>query len=668
MAAKRTLTVEVLGDAKGVKGAFGDVEKGTSKLGQDFANLGKKVALAFVAIGAGAVVLGKKLIDAGEKASTSNARILNIAESMGVFGDAMNGVSASAEDVTKRLIDVAEKTARMTGVDQNAIKETQAKLLTFKELALTAGEMGGAFDRATAAAVDMAAAGFGDATSNAVQLGKALNDPIKGITALTRSGITFTEEEKKRIQTLVESNKMGEAQAMILEAIEKQVGGTAEATANASDKMKVAFSQLQERLGQKLLPVFEKLATFFIDKLIPAVEKIVKKVGEELAEVFKKVEEKVGPLVTALKEKLQPVLDRVIEWIDKNQNTVKVFFGVVIGIVAVAAVWALAAAFIGLFSPILLIILAIGLIAAAFYYAYTEFEGFREAVDKVVAFVRDEVVPAIATAYEKIKEKVQEFSDWFSRNSETFSKIWDNIKIAFETGVAIVSGIWDKFGGTLTSSLQSTVGTIFSIVKNLFGVLTGIFQTIGGVLSGNWGMMWDGIKKTTSSSISLVGNLISLGFIPIKMAFEALRIAAMAVFSFIFNFVKNMLSGTINFFVNAINRLIGLINVAIRAYNKIPIAPDIPQVPSIPQVALAKGGIVTGPTFALIGEAGPEAVVPLSGPYMPDFLQGDGGGGGTTINIKVEAGLVSSPDQVGQQIIEAIRRAERRSGQVFAAA
>jgi hypothetical protein len=70
----------------------------------------------------------------------------------------------------------------------------------------------------------------------------------------------------------------------------------------------------------------------------------------------------------------------------------------------------------------------------------------------------------------------------------------------------------------------------------------------------------------------------------------------------------------------------------------------------------------------LIGEAGPEAVIPLSGPYMPDFLKSDGGGGSTTINITVDAGLVSSPDQVGQQIIDAIRRAERRSGQVFAAA
>jgi hypothetical protein len=55
-----------------------------------------------------------------------------------------------------------------------------------------------------------------------------------------------------------------------------------------------------------------------------------------------------------------------------------------------------------------------------------------------------------------------------------------------------------------------------------------------------------------------------------------------------------------------------------------------------------------------------------SGLDMLAMSGGRGGGGNTIINIQVEAGLVSSPDQVGQQIIEAIRRAERRSGQVFA--
>ena len=80
---------------------------------------------------------------------------------------------------------------------------------------------------------------------------------------------------------------------------------------------------------------------------------------------------------------------------------------------------------------------------------------------------------------------------------------------------------------------------------------------------------------------------------------------------------------------------------------------DMPNIPM-----LANGGIVTSPTLALIGEAGPEAVIPLS-------QMGNMGGG---MNITVNAGLVSTPDQIGQQIIEAIQRAQRRSGQVFAAA
>jgi hypothetical protein len=104
--------------------------------------------------------------------------------------------------------------------------------------------------------------------------------------------------------------------------------------------------------------------------------------------------------------------------------------------------------------------------------------------------------------------------------------------------------------------------------------------------------------------------------------------------------------------------------------------------PGIDFSKLANGKIVNRPEMAMIGEAGPEAVIPLGRPARAmelmqasglDMLalgsmrgSGGGGGGSTVININVQAGLVSSPDQVGQQIIEAIKRAERRSGQVFA--
>ena len=77
------------------------------------------------------------------------------------------------------------------------------------------------------------------------------------------------------------------------------------------------------------------------------------------------------------------------------------------------------------------------------------------------------------------------------------------------------------------------------------------------------------------------------------------------------------------------------------------------------KIRLADGGIVMGPTNALIGEAGPEAVIPLSG---------IGSKLGTTINITVNAGIGTSGAQVGREIVDAIKKYERTSGPVFASA
>jgi len=75
--------------------------------------------------------------------------------------------------------------------------------------------------------------------------------------------------------------------------------------------------------------------------------------------------------------------------------------------------------------------------------------------------------------------------------------------------------------------------------------------------------------------------------------------------------------------------------------------------------AMAAGGIVTGPTLALIGEAGPEAVVPLSGRNA---------GMGNTYNINVNAGMGTNGAQVGREIVDAIKKFEKTSGPVFASA
>jgi phage-related protein len=315
MATPRTLKLSLLADVAGLSKGLNQGTNEVQGFGSKMANFGKKAAAAFavagIAAAAFAVKFAKDAIVAGEAAATANARIEQINKSMGLFGESTN-------EVNKALIDYAEKTARATGVDTNSIKATQAKLLTFKELAATANEIGGNFERSTKAAIDLGAAGFGTAELNAVALGKALNDPIKGISALSRNGITFTESEKDRIKVLVESNKVGEAQNMILKAIETQVGGTAEATANATDKMRVGFTQVTEKVGLALLPVFEKLTNFVIDQIFPAFDKI----GAQFAGITSQLGENLLPaldnLVTFFQDYLIPVFKAYWEFISKT--------------------------------------------------------------------------------------------------------------------------------------------------------------------------------------------------------------------------------------------------------------------------------------------------------------------------------------------------------------
>jgi phage-related protein len=252
-------------DTKVLEGGF---KKGFSSLQRIASTASLAIGGSILAAAGAFVAFSIAAVGAAEADAIADKRIRSITESMELFGD-------QAGIVSDRLTDLATKTAIATGVDDASIKATQAKLLTFAELAATADEVGGAFDRATLAAIDLAAAGFGEAETNAVQLGKALQDPIKGITALARSGVTFTDAEKEQIRTLVEANKMLEAQDLILQAIEKQVGGTALATASTSERLKVVMGELQEAAGGPLLALFDALGPKLIDSLAaltPAIE------------------------------------------------------------------------------------------------------------------------------------------------------------------------------------------------------------------------------------------------------------------------------------------------------------------------------------------------------------------------------------------------------------
>jgi hypothetical protein len=239
-----------------------ELSKTTAVISRDFKKLGNTAksvgnsinkSLGAVGVGLGLAALTntmKTAVVGFEKAQIASKKLDTVLTSMG-FGS-----------YTKRVDDYAESLQNQVYVDADVIKSAQTKLATFSELTKSVGVAGGAFDRATVASLDLAAVFGGDASSQAVALGKALQDPIKGITALSRQGVTFTAQEKAKIKTLVETNRTLEAQDMILSTIEKQVGGTAKAGASEFTKLQLIFDSMLDTIGEALLPAVKEFSTY----------------------------------------------------------------------------------------------------------------------------------------------------------------------------------------------------------------------------------------------------------------------------------------------------------------------------------------------------------------------------------------------------------------------
>jgi hypothetical protein len=159
------------------------------------------------------------------------------------------------------------------------------------------------------AAFDIAGVLKTDARSAAVQLGKALENPIRGLTALGKAGTTFTDQQKEQIRVLVESGNLLGAQTLILDEIESQYGGVAEAAALGSVKMQLAFGQIQDALGAALSPAFEKFTTFFITEVVPPLTKFFEEDFPALIAKFQPIADGVIGFFSSVGDSLKDFLD-----------------------------------------------------------------------------------------------------------------------------------------------------------------------------------------------------------------------------------------------------------------------------------------------------------------------------------------------------------------------
>ncbi len=574
-----------------------------------------------------------------EAAQTAQNRLVAVAQATGIFG-------AATEQVTDRLGEFAKSQEMRLAVDDQVIKGVQAQLLSFKALGASADTVGGAFDRATLAAFDMAAAGFGSAEGNAIALGKALENPIGGVSALARMGTTFTDQQKEQIRVLQESGDLLGAQELILAEVESQYGGVAAATADASAKLALAADNIKESFGDALLPVFADL----VDGLLPVFDTIGKTLGETVTEM--------QPMLQGLAEQIPGLLDAFLPLIPTLGSIAGMF------IELISAALPFITEILNVLLPIIAELMPV--IMDAISLAFEPLmDAFMLLVDALLPLVQQflpilaEIIGKLAPLFaDLIAQLAPMIAEFLPPLIDLFFMLIDALSPFIEALMPIIMSLFEAFAPLIISLVEAFLPLIEAVlpilidaIEFLIPILEFVAEIIGAILIFAINLLIGGIALLTE-------NMDKFG-----KFFERVWLGLQILFATVINGIITGFEKFVNFFVDGFNIVLKGINAVRKSLGQeeFALAARVSfgrmEVPAL--TPLAVGGIVTGPTAALIGEAGPEAVIPLNKL---------GNMGGNTYNITVNAGVATNGAAVGEQIVNLIRKYERTSGPVFAKA
>jgi hypothetical protein len=274
-------------------------------------NLKRNFAVAGAAIAGFGLVVGKS-VQSLARIEQINAQTEAVLKSMG----------QTAGVTSKEIQDLAGNLENLTATEAETIQEGANLLLTFRNVKNEAGAGNDIFNQTVTTMVDLARAMGTDASGEAIRLGKALNDPVKGISALTRVGVSFTQQQKDQIKALQDSGDIMEAQKIILAELQAQFGGSGAAFAQT-------FTGQLQLLGHELGTVGEE-ATMAV---MPALQGMV----QELRDLIPVI----GPQLKAAIESvdwkgLVKTLVDLVTWFTQNATTI---------LTVVTAVWALNTAY-----------------------------------------------------------------------------------------------------------------------------------------------------------------------------------------------------------------------------------------------------------------------------------------------------------------------------------
>ena len=267
------------GSIAAVQGPLGPVAGRISAIGAIMGRVSAR-GLIFTGMLVGAGLALTKLV---KNTSAVQTQMLKLEAILKATGNAAGLSLSEIEDLSRDIgIGTLASVAK--------VRDAAGILLTFKSIT------GDVFKSALRLAQDLAEVGFGDLKMGATQLGKALEDPIVGLGALRRVGVSFTDSQKEMIKVLVMTGKKAEAQKIILEALNQQVGGAgvkaAKGLAGAVDSLKENFDIFFENtlVGTKIVDGLTVAINFMADAFGDADKNVaklttIKQVNKELAKL-----------------------------------------------------------------------------------------------------------------------------------------------------------------------------------------------------------------------------------------------------------------------------------------------------------------------------------------------------------------------------------------------
>jgi hypothetical protein len=495
------LVVPITADVDNFMKGINNAKSGASGLVDGISNIGGGVVAGALGVaGAGVAGLSAILFDSTKKAMDAeniqadlNATLLSTKGVSGMTAQSINDLATSLSQVTK--------------FEDDTIVTGQNMLLTFTSIGKDV------FPMATTAMLNMATKMGKQPVDMAVQLGKALNSPVAGISALTRVGVVFTDKQKEMIKTMEDAGDIEGAQKVILGELNTEFGGLAEAagttTTGKLDIFKNKLNNIQDNIGAKVIPVMSALTDVASNMLSnPAVMAGIDSFINGVSNVANNIIANIPTVISYLQQ--------LPAWFQNNQP---IIIGILSALGVAVAAWAITSV-IAIGSviisalPIIATLALIGVAAYGLYYAWTtNFGGIQDKAKAVWEFLQP-VFNNIKTWLEtNIPIGIAILKLKFGELQNTFAIVWSWVDTNLMPLFKSLSDLMGILMPISISGLSTAFGVVWPIVQNYvvwsFNNLMNVIKLVADFVGGSLKRQFDLVTGTINNVTNAVQNVVS---------------------------------------------------------------------------------------------------------------------------------------------------------------